>query len=120
MQHKQAVFVFLALTVIVTVLGGLAYIAVPHAGQMAYQSKAEDRETERLRIEWAVLEMLRQSPSGSLKPAGPLNDLTLVRTADASPLWLKDYLPNGIGAYLHSGYAYSFTADGTVIQNKTN
>ncbi len=116
MQHRQVAGLIIGIFVVLGIIGALAAVAIPHAGQMIYQSEVEERETEFLKIQTAVMEMLRESPRGALEPIGPVTDLRQVRTADAEPLFLTDYLAGGKESYFTSGYKYSFTADGTVKQ----
>jgi type II secretory pathway pseudopilin PulG len=116
MQHTQAAALIVVIFIVVGILGILSAIALPHASQMAYQAKAETRNIEFLRIQNAIVEMLRESPSGILEPVGPTVDLGRVCTADAEPLILVDYLSVSEDDGLAIGYKYSFTADGLVIQ----
>jgi hypothetical protein len=116
MQEKQASLFFLEIFVIVTVLGLLSAIAIPHAGQMMRQSKAVSREAELHDIQTAVTEMLDDSAAGRLESVGPIADMNLVRTCDTPPLVLKDYLPVMLDSPVKLGYTYGFAADGTVLQ----
>jgi hypothetical protein len=116
MQYKQAAGFIVGFFITLGILGILASFAVPHAIEMAHQEKAQEKETELLRIQYAVDEMLRQSPSGELDSIGPVTDLNLVRTADAPPLVLTDYLTEKTSVRCLPGCTYSFTADGLVRQ----
>jgi len=98
------------------IIGVLASVALPHAGDMIYREKAREKEAELLQIRSAVSEMLQLSPSGKLESIGPVADLALVHTADAEPLILTDYLPPDMPGKISSGCSYSFTADGYVLQ----
>jgi len=115
-QNKQTAGFLVSVFIVLGILGLLCAIAVPHANEMVYASKATERETALLRIQNAVTEMLRQSPCGALEAIGPVTDLNMVKTADADPLALSDYLPDDKSGYLVPECKYSFTADGTVIQ----
>jgi hypothetical protein len=116
MEHKQAAWLIVATFVVLGILGSLASIAVPHAGEMAYASRAEDRTMELFTIQAAVAAMMGESGTHQVQSIGPVSDLNLVSTTDATPLVLADFLPAGTGPHLTSGYTYSFTADGLVIQ----
>ena len=116
MQHKQAAGFLVGIFIVLAVLGILAAVALPHASQMVYQSKAHERADEFLRIQSAVTEMLEQSTAKTLVSIGPVSDLNLVQTADSQPLKLTDFLPPEVKPNLNSGCQYSFTAEGLVVQ----
>jgi hypothetical protein len=116
MEHKQAAWLMVATFAVLGILGALASVAVPHVGEMAYASKAEDRTMELFTIQAAVAGMMGESPAHQIQSIGPTSDLNLVHTTDAEPLVLTDFLPAGASPQLTSGYTYSFTADGLVIQ----
>ncbi len=115
-QRNQIAWFIISIFLVMGVLGGLSAVALPHAGEMAYESVATRRETEKLRIEAAVREMLNDSLCGELEPVGFVTDLGQVLTRDNSPLVLADYLPHDMSEYVTSGYYYSFTSDGIVLQ----
>lgn len=115
-QHKQTSLFLVAVFVTLGILGILAAVAIPHASDMVYQSGAQERETELLKIRAAVDDMLRESPCGKLVSIGPVKDLALVHTADTVPLALTDYLPEEMKNNITSGCHYSFTSDGLVVQ----
>jgi type II secretory pathway pseudopilin PulG len=115
MQEKQEAWIFIEIFCVMIMLGMLASVAVPHAGQMMQESKAMSREAELYNIQTAVTEMLNDSPAGKLQSVGPVADMSRVRTCDTPPLILKDYLPGKHDNSGKQGYAYGFTADGTVI-----
>jgi hypothetical protein len=115
-QHKQAAGFLVGIFITLGMLGALATIAIPHAVGMVYESEAREKETELLRIQRAVDEMLSMSSTGTLVSIGPTVDLSLVRTSDAESLSLTDFLPEEVCAYCNSGTSYSFTADGIVLQ----
>jgi len=115
-QHKQAAGFLVGIFIVLAVLGILAAVALPHASQMVYQSKAHERADEFLRIQSAVTEMLEQSTAKTLVSIGPVSDLNLVQTADSQPLKLTDFLPPEVKPNLNSGCQYSFTAEGLVVQ----
>ena len=116
MQHKQTSIFLIAAFVTLGILGILAAVAIPDVSDMVYQSGAREREAELLKIRAAVDDMLRESPCGKLVSIGPVKDLALVRTADAVPLALTDYLPEEMKNNITTGCYYSFTSDGLVIQ----
>jgi hypothetical protein len=115
-QHKQASVFLVGIFVALGLLGILAAVALPHASDMVYQSNAQNKEDELLHIQSAVTEMLFESPDGTLVSIGPVTDLTMVRTTDAAPLVLADFLPPEINPILDSGCLYSFTSEGLVVQ----
>jgi Tfp pilus assembly protein PilE len=114
-QSKQTAILFIEIIAVVAILCVLFAIAIPHVGQMIYQSKIEARNAELHDIQTAVTEMLYDSNSGTLEPIGPVDDLKQVKTRDPQPLVLADYLLSGAGG-IKSGCSYLFTADGTVVQ----
>jgi hypothetical protein len=120
MHHYQTGWFIVALFIAIGVIGSLAAVALPHANEMAYHSEAEKRETEMLRIKSAVADMLQASACGKLEPAGLVTDLSQVMTRDDFPLVLSDFLPDGMNAQVTSGYRYSFSADGIVLQYEMN
>jgi hypothetical protein len=118
MQYKQTASILVGICIVLGILGVLAAVAIPHANQMFYQSKNQKQETELLEIKAAVADMLHLSATGQLVSIGPIDDLGQVHTKDTVPLVLADFLPDGTGRYVTSGYKYSFTADGVVVQTK--
>jgi len=116
MQERQAAGLFLEIFVVVVILGILSAIAIPHVGQMINKSKFESREVELHNIQTAVTEMLYDSTTRTLEPAGPTVDMSQVRTGDTPPLVLSDYLLGLDGTSLESKCSYIFKADGTVTQ----
>jgi hypothetical protein len=116
MEHKQTGWLIIMIFAVLGILGSLASIAIPHTTQMAYASKAEDRTLEFFTIQAAVAGMLSQSPAHQIQSIGPTTNMNLVRTTDAKPLVLADFLPDVKDGRLTSGYTYSFTADGLVLQ----
>ena len=116
MQYKLTASFLVGIFIALGVLGALAAVALPHASQMFYQSKDQKQETELTDIKAAVADMLHQSASGQLESIGPTDDLGQVHTKDTIPLVLTDFLPNGTGRYITSGFKYGFAADGTVVQ----
>jgi type II secretory pathway pseudopilin PulG len=115
-QYKQTSIFLILVFVTLAILGILAAVAIPHVSDMVYQSTAQERESELLKIRAAVEDMLRESPSGKLISIGPVTDLALVHTADTVPLALTDYLPEDVKTNISSGCRYSFTSDGIVMQ----
>ena len=116
MEHKQVAWFIIGIFMVLGIIGVLSSIAIPHTGEMAYASIAQDRTSELIMIQSAVAGMFCQSPSGQLQSIGPTADMNLVRTADAGALVLADFLPAVKDGCLNSGYTYSFTADGFVLQ----
>jgi type II secretory pathway pseudopilin PulG len=116
MQDKQVGGFFLIIFAALAVLGILSAIAIPNVGRMIDKSRVAARATEFHNIQTAVTEMLYDSACRALEPVGPTADMRLVRTRDAAPLVLADYLFNVRGNPLKSGCTYEFTADGTVVQ----
>ena len=115
-HHRQTAIFMVIAFVTLGILGLLSAVAVPHAFNMAHQSKSAVNETELLKIRAAVEDMLQQSPAGKLISIGPVSDLSLVKTADEPALELTDYLPPEITNPITSGCTYGFTSDGLVVQ----
>jgi hypothetical protein len=116
MEHKQTGWFIIVIFMVLGILGALASVAIPHSMEMAYASKAEDRTLELFTIQAAVAEMLSMSSVHQIHTIGPTANMNLVHTADSQPLVLADFLPNIKDGRLTSGFNYSFTADGLVIQ----
>ena len=116
MQDKQVASIFLEIFVVAVILGVLSAVAIPQVGQMMSKSKFVSRETEFQNIQTAVMEMLKDSISGTLEPVGPTADMGQVHTADKPPLVLKDYLLGMKDGSVRLGCTYCFSADGTVNQ----
>ena len=120
MHHRQTGWFIVALFIALGVIGSLAAVALPHAHQMAYHSDVEKREMELLRIKSAVADMLQASACGTVEPVSLVTDLSQVMTRDDLPLVLSDFLPDGMDAQVTSGYRYSISADGIVLQYEMN
>jgi hypothetical protein len=116
MEHKQAAWLIILIFVVMGILGALAAVAIPHTTEMAYASRAENRTLELYTVQAAVATMLSQSYAHQIQSIGPTVDLNLVRTTDVKPLVLADFLPDVKDGRLASGYSYSFTSDGLVLQ----
>jgi type II secretory pathway pseudopilin PulG len=116
MQEKQAAGFFLEICIFVALLATLLAVAIPQVGRMVGKAEAGAQESEFHNIQTAVVEMLYDSPSGTLEPVGPTADMSKVRTSDSPPLVLTDYLHGPEAGLLQSGRSYIFTVDGTVIQ----
>jgi len=116
MEHKQTALFMIVVFIVLGILGSLASIAIPHTVEMAYASKAEDRTMELFTIQTAMAGMLSMSQTHQVNTIGPTANLNLVCTTDETPLVLADFLPDVKGGRLASGYSYSFTADGLVLQ----
>jgi hypothetical protein len=115
-EHKQTAWFIIVVFIVIGILGALAAVAIPHAGEMAYASKAGDRTLELFTIQSAVAQMMCQSHASQIQSIGPTDDLNLVHTTDPDPLALADFLPDFKDGRLTSGYTYSFTSDGLVLQ----
>jgi type II secretory pathway pseudopilin PulG len=115
MHERQMAGFFLELVAVVAMLGSLAAVAIPQAGQMVSGSRALAREAELDKVQAAVLRMLRDSDTGSLEPVGPTAETDRVRTKDVPSLILTDYLTTRHNHEVKLDGAYGFTSDGTVI-----
>jgi type II secretory pathway pseudopilin PulG len=116
MQEKQTAGIFLEIFVIVGILGILSAITIPYVGQMTDKNRNAARANEYHDIQIAVAEMLNDSITGTLVPIGPTMDMSRVRTSDARPLVLTDYLPKSESKTVTLGCSYIFTPYGTVMQ----
>ncbi len=116
MQEKQATGFFLETLIIVAVLGALLTVAIPQVARMIGKAEAGSQDAELRNIQTAVVEMLYDSPSGTLEAVGPTADISKVCTSDSPPLLLTDYLHGLEDGLLQSGCSYIFTVDGTVKQ----
>ena len=116
MEHKQIGWFIIVIFIVLAILVALASVAIPHAGQMAYASRAEDRTLELFTIQAAVAQMLSMSSVHQIQPIGSTADMNLVHTTDAVPFVLADFLPDVKDGCIDSGYTYSFTSDGLVLQ----
>ncbi len=116
MQEREGAGFFLEIFMIVAILGILAAVALPNIGQLLDKGKAEACATEFHNIQTAVTEMLADSTTGTLEPAGPTADMSEVKTSDTPPLVLADYLIGLDGSSVKSGCTYTFAADGTATQ----
>jgi hypothetical protein len=116
MQDKAAGGLLLGIFVIVGILGILASIAIPHIGLMTHQGRNNARTNEYITIRIAVTEMLNDSPAGTLVPVGPTTDMSQVRTSDAEPLVLTDYLNKSKSKTAELGCRYTFATYGMVFQ----
>jgi Tfp pilus assembly protein PilE len=76
MQDKQVAGIFLEVFLVVLILGLLLAVAIPHIGQMLSKSKTASQHTEPQNIRTAVTEMLCDSRTGTLEPAGPTDDIS--------------------------------------------
>ena len=82
MQYKLSASVLVGFILVLVILCALAAVALPHAGQMVYQSRQQKQATELVEIKAAVSDMLHQSLSGRLVSVGPTDDLGQVHTTD--------------------------------------
>jgi hypothetical protein len=115
-QYKQTAWFIISIFIVLGILGALASVAIPHSAEMAYASKADKRTMELFTIQTAVAEMLSMSQTHQVNPIGPTANMNLVFTTDKIPLALAGFLPNVKNGRIDSGYNYSFTADGLVLQ----
>jgi type II secretory pathway pseudopilin PulG len=111
-RSRKMGFILEAIAVFV-MMAVLTSIAVPKIERMIDQEQSAD---EFAVVKNAVVEMLADSQVKTLQPAGPVRDLTGVRTNDLPPLYLADYLD--ISKIESDGLdcEYTFTAEGEVIQ----
>lgn len=116
MQERKGVFFFLETFVVVAILGTLTAVAIPSIGKLVNEGKTESCEAELHNIQTAVTEMLSDSCAGTLVPVGPVEDMSQVRTTDAPPLVLADYLLRLDEGSTSTGRSYTFSANGTVDQ----
>jgi len=116
MKENRGLGFFLEAFVVVAILGTLSAIAIPSVGQLVGKGKIESYDTELLNIQTAVTEMLSDSANGTLKPVGPVADMSQVQTSDEPPLVLTNYLFGLDETSVRSGCTYTFAADGTVTQ----
>ena len=116
LPDKQMAGLFLGIFVIATMLGLLAATAIPKLGTMTARGRAAARANEYFMIKIAVMEMLNDSAAGAVLATGPTTDMSRVRTADANPLVLTDYLNSSKSKTDGLGCRYSFADCGTVIQ----
>jgi type II secretory pathway pseudopilin PulG len=94
MRRKRKIGFILEAIVVLILIAVLSSIAVPRIEQMVDDEQQELRAQELNDIRGAVAEMLADSPSGTLKPVGPTQDMTQVETNDIIPLFLTYYLGN--------------------------
>ena len=114
MEDKKGAGFFFEVMIVVVILGSLSAVAFPSFGQLIIKGRAESGDSELHNVQTAVVQMLSDSASGTLKPVGPTNDMSQVKTNDFPPLILSDYLTGLDGTLMKSGCHYMFDADGTV------
>lgn len=117
MQRKRKIGFILEAIVVLILIAVLSSIAVPRMGQMVGDEQEELRAEELNDIQGAVAEMLADSPSGTLKPVGPTQDMGKVETNDTMPLVLTNYLGNNGAFIIESDCYYIFSSGGIVIQD---
>ena len=117
MQRKRKIGFILEAIVVLILIAVLSSIAVPRMGQMVDDEQEELRTEELNDIQGAVAEMLADSPSGTLKPVGPTQDMGKVETNDTMPLVLTNYLRNNGAFIIESDCYYIFSSGGIVIQD---
>lgn len=117
MQRKRKIGFILEAIVVLILIAVLSSIAVPRMGQMVGDEQEELRAEELNDIQGAVAEMLADSPSGTLKPVGPTQDMGKVETNDTMPLVLTNYLRNNGAFIIESDCYYIFSSGGIVIQD---
>ena len=116
MQDKETAGLFVGIFAVVGILSILAAIAIPHIGLMTHKGRNNARTTEYYTIKIAVTEMLNDSAAGTIIPIGPTTDMSKVRTSDAEPLVLTDYLHRSKSKTSTLGCSYSFATYGMVFQ----
>jgi Tfp pilus assembly protein FimT len=116
MEERDGTGFFLEIVIVIAILSCLSAIALPNINQLIGKGKTESYHSELHNIQTAVTEMLIDSATGTLKPAGPTADMSQVQTSDTLPLVLTDYLLSLGEASVRSGCTYTFAADGTVTQ----
>ena len=117
MHRKRKIgFIFEAILVLLLIVV-LSSFAVPQIERMVNDDQEELRVEELNDIQGAVAEMLADSPSGTLKPVGPTQDMGQVETDDLLPLFLSNYLRNNGAFVIESDCRYTFSSDGVVIQD---
>jgi type II secretory pathway pseudopilin PulG len=117
MRRKRKIGFILEAIVVLILIAVLSSIAVPRIEQMVDDEQQELRAQELNDIRGAVAEMLADSPSGTLKPVGPTQDMTQVETNDIIPLFLTYYLGNNGVFIIESDCYYIFSSGGIVIQD---
>ena len=117
MRKKRKIGFILEAVVVFILIAVLSSIAVPQIEQMIDNKQDELRAQELDDIQGAVAEMLADSPSGTLNPVGPTQDMGHVVTNDIMPLLLSNYLRNNGAFIIESGCHYIFSSDGTVTQD---
>jgi type II secretory pathway pseudopilin PulG len=117
MKRKRKIGFIIEAVVVFVLIAVLASIAVPQIGQMIKNEQEELRARELGDIQGAVANMLADSPSGTLKPVGPTQDMGQVITDDPTPLVLTDYLHDNSDFVIKSNCYYTFFADGIVTQD---
>lgn len=117
MPKKRKIRFILEAIIVFVFVAALSSIAVPEIEQMINNDQEELRVQELNDIQGAVAEMLADSPSGTLVPVGPTQDMEQVQTDDPSPLILENYLSSNGDFIIKSDCYYIFTADGQVTQN---
>jgi prepilin-type N-terminal cleavage/methylation domain-containing protein len=124
-RYGEKGFTLIELLVVIAILGVLAAVAVPNVGKFIGKGKAESKETELHNIQTAVMAMLADSNTATLKNDHTTNvtavsDMDLVTTTDTpTALVLSAYLTgldaNGVlKSYIKNKVSYYFLTDGTV------
>jgi len=117
MKRKRKIAFIIEAVVVFVLIAVLASIAVPQIGQMIKNDQEELRARELADIQGAVAEMMADSPSGTLQPIGPTRDMGQVKTNDATPLVLTDYLRDNGDFVIKSDCYYTLFSDGIVTQD---